>query len=753
MPHPIDYVGTQDDDQTRSVDITHIDPSIREGLFILPSIYGPEASRPLYRYAPFNIDAPFITGSLKLPTELLCEVGKWDGSPTPQFDFQWQADGVDIPGYTNQREDFGVEFDGQAITCEVRGYSVIGEGYGFSDPVNVSIIEPIEARALNYHVVTGLHNTERMTNFNERTLITSGMSALNRQDVVRGVLYFTTGVAADTREDINAKSVHVIQGLASDYKNRVQGNDVAIISFTGQDPLETGVPLPINLVNGDAHMGNLAWTTFGSATYNDGGTYWHTTYNYFWGGTDVTPDQNNTPYSYMYQDVELYDGWLIDVDAGTCSLEINWWQFSDDWRDQANVKVEFLDINKNVIQGNDGPGLWSSPNDVWFPRSFEAPVPANTRYVRLFMEFNWQPGDDDNDAGIDNLTAFIRKGDKVNTRDYGPTFEQWRIRFTQANTWSGCALGELEFRQTSGGADLATNGYEIAGSEANGGLALYAFDDIRNNGYWAGEENGVANGTAWIGYNMQTLVRPEEIDITARSGTNSLQMGRAFLIEGSHDGILWTPVQEYHLNDVGTFSSGQQKQFEVLSGTYDFLLNEVAGTYNTGRNTSSSDNDMAKGNIWQAKARLNLDTIRFKPMNTNTWDYRIYLVRINDLYSKGMVDEILFSSTGTTDGTTNWQEVALGQDYEFEVGDKFAVIVVDYDLVNNPNTSADSQTTEGRVSYLFDMSNESEIRNNKFCYQTETWSTDIDFIYDGFRNNHGYGIDFIYAVDFKGSIF
>ena len=47
MPWPNPYNGGQDNDLTRSIDNVHIEPSIREGLFLVSSLYGKDASRPL----------------------------------------------------------------------------------------------------------------------------------------------------------------------------------------------------------------------------------------------------------------------------------------------------------------------------------------------------------------------------------------------------------------------------------------------------------------------------------------------------------------------------------------------------------------------------------------------------------------------------------------------------------------------------------------------------------------------------------
>ena len=213
MPLPIEYIGTQDDDRTRSIDVVHIEPSIREGTFLLSSLYGRDASLPLYRFPPVNTNPPYVSGPQEIPGTMQANYGRWVGSPSPVFAVQWQRDGVDIPGATSPTYVTTAADDGTFISFELRGFNIKGESYAFSDTKGVSLIEPVFISEQEDYAVLGLQASLALTNLSERDTILTGMSALNRFDVNAGTAYFLTGHAADLRLDCNAKSVAVIQGL------------------------------------------------------------------------------------------------------------------------------------------------------------------------------------------------------------------------------------------------------------------------------------------------------------------------------------------------------------------------------------------------------------------------------------------------------------------------------------------------------------------------------------------------------------
>ena len=232
MPLPINYVGTQDDDRTRSIDFVHIEPSIREGTFLVSSLYGRDASLPLYRFPPVNTFAPYITGPQQIPGTLVANYGQWAASPSAQFAVQWMKDGVDVPGATNPTYISSEPDDGGVFTFELRGFNIIGENYAMSsNSITLSLIEPIEIWEQEDYAIQGMGAGNALTMFSERDYILSGMSAKDRMDVNAGTAYFLTGLAADLRQDINAKNVAIIQGVNQPNTQTIfEGPDVAVIT-------------------------------------------------------------------------------------------------------------------------------------------------------------------------------------------------------------------------------------------------------------------------------------------------------------------------------------------------------------------------------------------------------------------------------------------------------------------------------------------------------------------------------------------
>ena len=763
MPHPLLYTWNQDDDRTRAVDVVHIEPSIREGVHLVSSIYGPDASAPIYRFPPVNTTAPWIRGPSLIPNILTCEVGQWAGSPAPQFAFQWMADGVDIPGANSQTWLSTIEYDQQMITCEVRGFSYMGQAYAMTPDFYITRIEPIEILDQELFAVSGIQPGAGMNTYSERTNIITGVSSEDRSDVVRSVSYYLTGFSAEDRNDLNDMKLHYLTGLhQDDTLTMLDAPAINIINYEYADNLIESVPVAMNLKNFNAELGLAGWVMFGAVSLvinymYDGNISWN-------GGTNVHADGSNIPYSYMHQDVPIEETWIVDVDAGTTNLELYWYQFSLNDFDQANIKVEFYDNTMLTLGSNAGPGLWAAPSLSWFYREFHISIPANTRFVRIIPEFNLQAGNN-NDAGVDQIQMFIRKGDRLVSRSYGPSFEQWRIRFTLANTWSGTGLSELEFRATSGGADLCTGGTPLFGSAGLGvSDADFAFDDLRNTGYWAGEENAVTKGTAWIGYDMETPVRTQEINITARLGSDSLQVGREFYLEGSDDGIRWTRVQRFKSELVGAaYTSGQQKNIPVAFGTFDYFTEYFdGGSYSYDRG-SANDNFRQKGIIFIAETRLNISHLRAMTRNqAGTYNYKIQLFRINQNKTGnngtiGMISEILediavVSETATPNSFT-WKEFECSEVHEFEVGDMFVIRFVDIDAATNGE-----DTNEGRLAFISDLNGQpSRYLLQKVATNFANWNRGVDAIKIGDVNasapNDDNISDFNWALDFKGSVF
>lgn len=775
MPHPISYpVGTQDDDRTRSIDVVHIEPSIREGVHLVSSLYGPLASAPLYRFPPTNTFPPYLTGDPQIPSVLTCNSGQWAASPAAILHYQWMSDGVDIPGANGPTWTSNADYDNTVITCEVRGENYLGEDYALtSNSIAISLIEPIEMWEMENYFITGMNQGEKaQTVRDERTVITSGIGALNRLDINRGGAYFTTGISALNRSDINASNYHYITGLSQksvlSVLERTFG--VSVINWDTGSPLIDGEPQPMNLKNPDAEAGILGWDTFGPVGYRGkyGGSSQYSNDVYsgnltFFGGANTSPSTGNTPYTYMTQDVAVFPVWEADIDAGSTSLWMSWFQHSEEGADQANIRVEYYAANDSLLGFHDGPGLWASPNDIHFYREFTDTIPSGTRYIRVQVEFNWQLGDDTN-AHIDSISMQIYKGSRGVGTDQGPDFNLWRLRFLSANTWSGGALSELEFRDSPGTIDLATGGSPVFGSAGNGVTnADAAFDDLRNTGYWAGAQNSISEGTSWIGYNFGTPIKPGEIDITARTGSNALQVPRTYMVEGSDDGIRWTP---HYMVDQdlagGDYNSGEQRSILIPKGTIPFHKDHPdAGILSVARDGLTVDDFLGKGNVFYCHSRLQITDLAVM-LNDDSgvpFNYKLQLYRANTqksaMFSDGMISSEPLENIAAVSpnlGGSVWVEHAcVNGPHHFEVGDLFVVYFIDMDAASNPQDANEARTYWISNFNGPDMKMCRRVVTLLRTFNRSSVTTDLNIGDVGSGNTNT--DDWVWTLDFKGQIF
>ena len=740
MPWPPVYTGGQHNYQIRSIDIVPIEPSIREGEKLITSIYGPPATLPLYRFPPLNTVQPVISGPAEIPGVLTCSDGVWTGSPTPQLYFQWMANGIDIPGATSNTFTTTLAQDGTTITCEVRGDNGIGEDYALSsNGIAVSLIEPIELDQMESYVISGRTQLSHMVKTNQRAMYVSGVSALDRTDINRAVTYFTTGTSAIDRDDVNYMHTHLITGTGAEDAHRVLNSEIYVLNPEFQGTLVSGEPQSLLLKNADASLGTEGWTAeLGVISYST--TAQASGYSFYGGPAGAS-------YRSVYQDAVMHPSWYTDIDAGSCNLELWWYQRSAAGLDQANIRVEYFDAVDASLGTDNGGGLWASPSGIFYLIDYDSPIPVGTRKVRVFLEFQLQSGST-LDAYIDEVDVNIRKGARLTDRQYGPTFEYWRLRFTVAASNSGAALSELELRDGIGGTDLCTGGTPLFGSAGQGVVnADYAFDDIRNTGYWAGANGAISTGTSWLGYQLPVAAKPVEIDITAKQvGLND--MAREFYLEGSDDGLNWIGVQKYEYYQVGDFLASEQKQFVIANGAFGYVKDDAASeALWTKAYTNDSNDHLQKGWVFQSKTRHTVTHVAAY-LDDQAFDYKMYLCSINTQKgSFGMVYKILEEVSATSSGVLGWVEHALVGTHEFEVDDMFAVIFVD---LNNPTNPEDSN--EARVYHVSDWNGGATFQSLRpeatYLWRWVNAGTTLAI---GTTNDSNYNRD--YLVDFKGSVY
>lgn len=108
----------------------------------------------------------------------------------------------------------------------------------------------------------------------------------------------------------------------------------------------------------------------------------------------------------------------------------------------------------------------------------------------------------------------------------------WRIRGLRGT--GNAQFSKIEFRETIGGANVATGGTAFASTEFSSSyVAAYAFNE-NNSDYWA------ASGSVgqWIAYHFPTPIKPAEIAM--RVGDNAASYWRFAAVDWSDDGVTWT---------------------------------------------------------------------------------------------------------------------------------------------------------------------------------------------------------------------
>lgn len=729
MPElPPSYEGTQNDDQMRSVDTVPIEPSIKEGTFLIASTYGPGASAPLDRYPPSVLVDPYISGDHRIPNWLTVHDGAWDGSPYPKFEYQWTSDGVDIPGATGKQWLSDLAYENTVIRCRVRGYSRFGEvTVTSSNSISIERIEAVNVMEEDFSLVSGLGAELAQTVQNFRLSYLTGLGAETAQTMLDKQIYYLTGRAADGRLDTNDMKLMYLQGLPAEQRLMNLVSDVAVINTTPATPLVSGMPQPLKILNPGAELGVLGWTLNGSLTTSSGNPAAYEGNRYFYGGN------NGSTLTTAHQDLEFAPEHYADIDAGNTFMEGHWRQRSRNGIDQVNVYLEFFDGSGTSIGLYDGPGLWAAPSVIWFHRYFQhAPIPVGARSVRLTMEFFNANGatNANNEGMLDDLQAFIRKDGVLDPRDFGPDFSYLRVRFTEAGTYSGVALNELEFGDApSGGTDLATGGVALSGSEGLGTSADNAFsDDLSAGNFWAGAEGAVDRDSAWIGYNFPAAVTPNSLTIHARRGPTANQMGTVWYLEGSDDGQRWTKIQRFA--DYNVWGNEESRIYEVFRTTQFFGISvpETVG-HSTGNAT--------KGNVFLMDGRMNITNVRIQYTDGGT-SGKILIAKLEP--EVDAIQEVLYESGTVTSSGPGPVVTALTQSVPVEVDDRILIAFVRTDGTGTTSAGI-NQVSGGAEGFSMDLA--------RFA---KTWSKDL--------TNPSIGTiplststNQLFAIDFQAEVF
>lgn len=154
------------------------------------------------------------------------------------------------------------------------------------------------------------------------------------------------------------------------------------------------------LTNPGAESGSAnGWTaTLGSISTRTTNPVPHTG-SYYFTGTSVAEYK-------AYQQIDLVaDGVsTASLDAGSCTFTATWFQASYEASDQGEIIVQFLDSEQAEISKSGSGFVATSPAKTWESNEYAPTIPANTRYVRLYMHGARNAGSNC-DAYFDDLTA------------------------------------------------------------------------------------------------------------------------------------------------------------------------------------------------------------------------------------------------------------------------------------------------------------------------------------------------------------
>lgn len=155
-------------------------PSIVEGRNGVNSIYGIGSSVPITRSPPVNITPPSIAGSLVIPSVLTCLPGSWQGSPKPSYSYRWFLDGVLVSDQTSNTFVTDFSMTDLSVYCELTASSTQGTVIITTNPVVVSILEPVQIEEAAYYVITGSPITARNVMVTHRFYVISGAPSVEQ---------------------------------------------------------------------------------------------------------------------------------------------------------------------------------------------------------------------------------------------------------------------------------------------------------------------------------------------------------------------------------------------------------------------------------------------------------------------------------------------------------------------------------------------------------------------------------------------
>lgn len=370
---------TQDEYKTRSIDVVHINPSLREGEVNYTSIIGPNRAVRLDRYAPVLLSSPIITGPETIPGTLFCFPGVWDAAPTPQYTYQWLSDGNPIADQTEPSLETYSDLTDTEITCSVTATNTSGSEDSVSNGITVSIIEPIINHQFEQYAISGLNQSDRQNMMVFRGSVVSGIGNDTRLDMMGLTAFPITGMWRENRFDMMSHLTHALTGLGQENASSINGAESYVIEFSSFDK-------SITINNPSAANGITGWTKDPGFS---GDMIAHTDL----GNTDSNcfgPSLVTNSTTVYFQDVAIDSADYADVDSKDVAIKLNYYDANISYYDYAGMYYEALDDSGNLIDTFVVAGTDITPNYYdWNERtSGVQDLPVGTRTIRIYMVFS-----------------------------------------------------------------------------------------------------------------------------------------------------------------------------------------------------------------------------------------------------------------------------------------------------------------------------------------------------------------------------
>lgn len=373
---------TQEIYEIRSISPVHINPSIMEGEQQRTSIIGPQRGDTIERYAPIWLSVPQITGDPGIPNIMFCTPGTVDASPSAFRSYHWYVDGVSAqygvgPSFAFFQTD--AFMDSKYLTCTVVATNQVGSASATTDPVFVSLIEPVIVGEHYIFGVTGMPALDHLTVFMDEIAVLTGMWVDDHVTTFSDDIFIVTGT--DLMDHIGIQHLDV---YGSEFMT-------VLSSFAPGNP--------------GAESGITGWTV-------SGGTLQSVTVTPPTGttGTKAFRGPNTANISVTFSQVEdISASYDDEIDTGNCYLSMGFYaakEGSATYDGTFRGYYELLDGSNVVLATRDYFGIveprnldYGSLSNNWsYYGSPPEPVPVGTRKVRVIFNL---PGE--STAGRGNI--------------------------------------------------------------------------------------------------------------------------------------------------------------------------------------------------------------------------------------------------------------------------------------------------------------------------------------------------------------